>query len=275
MSVTPHAERVHPPRRDLLRPLRYAYRLPLLLLHLLIALPLTLLLVNSLTARIVVAGTPLAHWAIRLWSSGMMRIFGWRSRRFGRPLRGGVLMVANHVSWLDIVLVHSVHAVGFVAKSEISRWPMIGWIARRGGTIYHQRGSNESLNGVLHQMVDRLNSGAAVGVFPEGGTTDGSAVGTFHARIFQAAVAADVPVQPVALRYGPNGSAQRQVAFAPGEHFVGNLWRVLGDPSRVAEVHFLQPVVPVEAGRRRLAEAARTRIVEVMQAGAAAEQAAA
>ena len=63
------------------------------LLHLLIALPLTLLLINDFSARIRVAGVPLPHWAIRLWSSGMMRIFGWRSRRFGRPERGGVLMV--------------------------------------------------------------------------------------------------------------------------------------------------------------------------------------
>src|SRR5690606_21819569 len=79
MSSTPHAEGAESPRPDLLRPLRYAYRVPLLLLHLLIALPLTLLLINDFSARIRVAGVPLPHWAIRLWSSGMMRIFGWRS----------------------------------------------------------------------------------------------------------------------------------------------------------------------------------------------------
>jgi 1-acyl-sn-glycerol-3-phosphate acyltransferase len=79
-----------------------------------------------------------------------MRIFGFRVRRFGTPLRGGALFVANHVSWMDIELMHAERVVGFVAKSEISRWPLIGWLARRAGTIYHRRGSNESLAGVLH-----------------------------------------------------------------------------------------------------------------------------
>jgi len=194
----------------------------------------------------------------------LMRIFGFRVRRFGTPLPSAALFVANHVSWMDITLLHSQRVVGFVAKSEISRWPLIGWLARRGGTIYHRRGSNESLAGVLHQMVERLQSGQAVGVFPEGGTTGGETVRTFHARIFQAAVVAESPVQPVALRYGANGSAQRIIAFRPGENFLQNFLRVLGEPARIAEVHFLAPVTPNADGRRRLAETCRDRILAAM-----------
>src|SRR5690606_18848542 len=120
-------------------------------------------------------------------SAGLMRIFGFRVRKLGHSLPGAHLLVANHVSWLDIELVHSQRAVGFVAKAEISRWPLVGWLARRGGTIYHERGSNSSLNGVLEMMVGRLDAGQVVGVFPEGGTTGGDSIRTFHARIFQAA----------------------------------------------------------------------------------------
>lgn len=251
-------------QRDLMRPVRYAWRTPLLLLHLLLGLPLTLLLINRFTARWTLDGERVDHRAIRAWSGGLLRIFGFRIRRINRPLPGAHLMVANHVSWIDIELVHSQHVVGFVAKSEIRRWPLLGWIVSRAGTIYHQRGSDASLNGVLEMMVGRLDAGQPVGVFPEGGTSGGQSVRTFHARIFQAAFEAQVPVQPVALRYGDGGCAQTIVAFAPGENFLQNFLRLLGEPGRVAEVHFLAPIQPGAQGRRHVAEQARERIVEVM-----------
>ena len=88
----------------------------------------------------------------------------------------------------------------------------------------------------------------------------------FHANLLQAAIATGVPVQPVALRYGEQGDAQTTVAFQPGEHFFGNFLRLLGEPARRAEVHFLEPIVPNEAdGRRRIAELARERIVTAME----------
>ncbi len=254
-----------PASRDPLRPLRYLWRVPLLLAHVLLALPATLLFINGLTARKRFAdGERLDHRVIRWWSRGMVALFGLRVRRFGTPHRGAVMLVANHVSWIDITLLHSQRAVGFVAKAEIDRWPVIGWLASRGGTIYHHRGSNESLHGVMHQLVERLQAGEAVGVFPEGRTHSGAAIGPFHARIFQPAVLAGVPAQPVALKYGAGGSAQTTVAFAPDESFVANFFRLLGDPGRTAEVHFLAPVAPSEDGRRRMAEVCRAQIVAAM-----------
>jgi 1-acyl-sn-glycerol-3-phosphate acyltransferase len=252
--------------RDALRPLRYLYRVPLLLVHLSIGLPITVLMINPLTSRIRLPnGERGDHRMIRWWSGTLMRIFGFRVRRYGTPLRGPTLFVANHVSWLDIELMHSQRTVGFVAKAEISRWPLIGWLAGRAGTIYHHRGNNESLHGVMHQMVERLQGGQAVAVFPEGRTTRGDAVSTFHARIFQPAVVAEVDVQPVALRYGVGGDAQTTIAFAENESFVANFIRVLGEPGRVAEVHFLEPTRPGADGRRRLADTCRSRIVAAME----------
>ena len=264
MATRFNRRRSEVPVRDLMRPVRYALRTPVLLLHIAIGLPLTVALINPWTQRRRIRGERIDHLAIRAWSTGLMNIFGFQLRRVGQPLPDAHLLVANHVSWIDIELVHSQRVVGFVAKSEISRWPLVGWLAKRGGTIYHQRGSNSSLAGVLDLMVGRLDSGQAVGVFPEGGTTGGDSIRTFHARIFQAAFEAQVPVQPVALRYGEGGSAQTIVAFAPGENFLQNFLRLLGEPSRVAEVHFLEPIRPGEDGRRRLAEQARERIIEAM-----------
>jgi 1-acyl-sn-glycerol-3-phosphate acyltransferase len=248
------------------RVLRYLLRIPLLLLHLLVSLPATLLLINPLSARIELRGERLDHRAIRWWSGMLLRIFGFRVRRYGTPLPGAVMFVANHVSWIDIELMHSQRMMGFVAKAEIARWPLVGWLASRGGTIYHHRGSNDSLHGVMHHLVHRLQSGQAVGVFPEGRTTRGDAIGVFHARIFQPAIVAGVPAQPVALKYGLRGDAQTIVAFAEKESFFANFLRLLGEPSRVAEVHFLEPVAPGDDGRRRMAEACRARIVAAMEA---------
>lgn len=252
------------PTRDWRRPLRYCWRIPLLLLHLGISLPVTLLLINPISARIAWGGERLDHRAVRLWSWGLMRLFGFRLRRYGTPLPGAVMFVANHVSWIDIELMHSQRMMGFVAKAEISRWPLVGWLASRGGTIYHHRGNNDSLHGVMHQMVARLEQGLAVGVFPEGRTTRGDAIGTFHARIFQPAVLAGVPAQPVALKYGLRGNAQTIVAFGERENFLQNFLRLLGEPPRVAEVHFLEPVAASEDGRRRMADTCRQRIVAAM-----------
>lgn len=264
-APTPPAGADAPTDTTTARALRYLVRVPLLLWHLLVHLPLTLLLITPVTRGLRIGDESLEHRVIRAWSAGLMWVFGFRLRRIGNPLPDATMFVANHVSWIDIELLHSQRMMGFVAKREISNWPVIGWLAARGETIFHSRGSTESLGGVLHEMLSRLREGRSVGVFPEGGTRGGEGVGPFHARIFLAAVEAGVPVQPVALRYGEHGNAQKVVAFAPGEHFFGNFLRLLGEPARIAEVHFLEPIGPGDTeGRRRIADLARQRIIDAM-----------
>jgi len=251
----------------MMRALRYGWRVPLVLWHLLIHLPIVVLLINRWTARFHLAsGERFDHRVIRWWQGGLMRVFGIRIRKVGDLVPGGVLYVANHVSWTDIVVMHSQRVMGFVAKREIERWPLVGWLASRGETLYHRRGDPESLGEVTRDMVDRLRMGRAVGVFPEGRTRDGREVGPFHARIFMAAVEADAPVQPVALCYGVKGAAQQRVAYGARESFMANLVRLLGAPGCTAEIVFLPPIVPheVEGGRREIAKIARARIIQAM-----------
>lgn len=247
-------------RPDRLRPLRYLWRTPLLLLHLFVGLPLALLAINPLGARLRLRGQRFDHWVTSWWSRWLVRCFGFRLRRYGEPLPGATLFVANHLSWLDIEVLHSQAFMCFVAKAEIGRWPVVGWLASRAGTIYHQRGSGHSLAAVMQLVVGRLREGLPVGVFPEGGTGAGDRVRTFHARIFQVALDAGVPVQPVALLYGNDGRQDPAVAFAPGESFFANFLRVLGGPGMTAEVHFCQPISLDGEGRRRIAERARSEI---------------
>ncbi|MBB3777570.1 1-acyl-sn-glycerol-3-phosphate acyltransferase [Xanthomonas campestris] len=251
-----------------LRWFRYLYRVPLLLLHLSICLPITMLCVVAPPLARIRTGPDdtLDELMIRWWQGNLMRVFGFRLRRFGTPLPGATLFVANHVSWVDISMLHSQRVMGFVAKREIAGWPLVGWLATKGQTIFHQRGNTESLGGVLQEMLQRLRGGKPVGVFPEGRTRGGTEVGPFHARIFQAAVEAGVPVQPVALRYGERGNAQAVVAFGERESFFANIVRLLGEPSRLAEVHFLEPIGALDIdGRRRLADTSRQRIIAAME----------
>lgn len=242
-------------------------RVPFLAWHVIVNLPITLLLMLPGIGAINVDGERLELKVARWWSAGLLRVFGLRTQRFGTPLEGGTLFVANHVSWIDIVTLHSQRMMGMVAKREIASWPLVGHMAKRAQTIFHERGSTESLGGVTSEMLKRLRDGRDVGVFPEGGTRDGQELGPFHARIFLAAVESGRPVQPVALSYGHNGSAQTTVAFRKRESFLGNFLRLLGEPGSVAEVHFLEPI-PMDAGhsRRDIAALARERIAAVLTA---------
>ena len=264
-SPLPHASR----GGGVGRAFRYLYRVPLLLIHVFVLLPLVLLSMVPLWSGVRVSGLRIEHLAIKLWSAGLMRIFGFRLRRIGTPLADPVLFVANHVSWVDIEMLHSQRMMGFVAKQEIRAWPVVGWLTARGESIFHQRGSQESMGGVMHAMLARLQAGRPVGVFPEGRTRDGAEVGPFHARIFQPAVEAGVPVQPVALRYGRRASAQPLVAFGPQENFLENFVRLLGEPARSADICFLAPIAAGELeGRSKIAELARERILAAMSADA-------
>lgn len=246
----------------LFRACRYLYRLPLLGWHLLVHLPVLLLLL----AVGEVGGRQVGHAALRWWARWFLRIFGMRVIREGLPLAGGTMFVANHVSWVDIVALHSQHMMGFIAKHEIRGWPLVGWLSTHTETIYLRRGNADSLGGVMDEMATRLRAGRAVAAFPEGGTRGGLALGPFHARIFTAAVAADAPVQPVALCYGSRCHAQSIVAFAPRENFLANFVRMLGEPPRSARVCFLEPILHADQeGRRGIAQLARSRIENAMQ----------
>jgi 1-acyl-sn-glycerol-3-phosphate acyltransferase len=247
-------------RRDLFRPFRYVWRVPAIVLWAFGGCLLAIFILPFGAPRPGTVGGAL----IRGWSRGFLREFGVRVRRAGEPLVDPVMFVANHGSWMDISVLHTQREAGFVAKAEISRWPLVSWMARRGGTIFHERGSTHSLGAVMTVMSERLRSGFSVAAFPEGGTAPAGTLKVFHARIFQAALDAEAPVQPVAIRYLRDDRPWHGVGFRPGESFVGNLWRMLGERRIVAEVHFLEPVVNTEQGRRRMADTARARIAQAL-----------
>ncbi|MCR6701402.1 MAG: 1-acyl-sn-glycerol-3-phosphate acyltransferase [Dokdonella sp.] len=151
------------------------------------------------------------------------------------------------------------------ARSRAGRWSAGSPRAAARSSIAAR--NTDSLAAVMARVVVQLRAGEPVGVFPEGGSGHGNRVGTFHARIFQTALDAEVPVQPVALRYGRDGRQHPDVPFGVKESFFANFLRILGNAPMDAEVHFLEPVAPTPDARRLMAEESRRRIVAVLGYG--------
>ena len=200
--------------------------------------------------------------AVRL-ANMLAWLFGVRVEVTGTPVEGPVFFAANHLSWLDIPVLHSACAMGFVGKAEIATWPIFSFIARAGGTIFHQRGNHDSAAGVTSLMAERLQQGRAVTIFPEGGIKPGAEVRVFHARMFRSAVDVGCPVQPVMVRYMYAGNRDDDFAFREGESMMKNFLRVLARRGVVADLHFLPAFSAEGKPRRELAEASRAAVIGV------------
>jgi 1-acyl-sn-glycerol-3-phosphate acyltransferase len=251
--------------RDAFGTLRLLYRVPWLLLHIVLGLPLIVLTQSAAGRGIRLGGRlggrlgarsggrALNEITLTWWAGTVCRIFGLERRVSGQLGPGPLLVVANHISWIDIPLLHSLGSMGFVGKAEIDAWPVLGWMARVGETVFHQRGSHDSASGVVTAMTERLRAGRRVAIFPEGGILPGAEIKRFHARMFGAAIADGAPVQPVMLRYSRRGVLHHDITFRPREHFLGNFLRLLAQPKCIAEIRLLPPIDPALMQRRQLA----------------------
>lgn len=206
------------------------------------------------------------RWAVHIANS-LCWVFGIKIRKMGDIAPAPTLITANHLSWLDIITIHSPCAMGFVAKAEIDSWLLFGYIARTGGTIFHRRGSHDSATGVATLMVERLKQGRRVAIFPEGGiSAANNQVRVFHARMFKAAVDAECPVQPVMVRYMGKNGRDDDITFRKGENMMFNIGRILSRPGTTAEIHFLPVLDASGQPRRLLAEAAKKAVAESFSA---------
>jgi len=245
----------------LLSVLRLLVRIPLLGLFLLLGLMPALMWINYQQGLDSPDGRRKAETATNRVASAVLRIFGVRVRLSGEPADGPVLIAANHLTWLDTFVLHSIRAMGFVAKAEIDGWPLARFMVRAGGTIFHRRGSHDSSQDAVAAMVARLKSGRRVAIFPEGGVLPGTEIHRFHARMFRAAVDAGCPVQPVMIRYMAGSARDDDVTFRSGESMPGNIFRMLARRGVEADVRFLPLVEAAGQPRRALADAVRAAIV--------------
>lgn len=174
-----------------------------------------------------------------------------------------VLFVLNHVSWLDIFVLNHRRPTAFVAKSEIRQWPVLGWLVAGAGTVFIERGQRHAIKQVAKQMKTKFAQSQSVGLFPEGTTSDGLDVQTFHSSLFETAISTGVDIQPVALRFYDGNVRSRRVAFVGEQSLLQNMWLLLSQPGTRVECEFL-PVLPhaenVEQGRLATAKKAHALI---------------
>lgn len=208
------------------------------------------------------------HAVVQRWSLQLLRRLGVELRMSGAPDMGPVLMAANHVSWLDILAVHATAPrARFVSKAAIAHWPLLGSLARAGGTLFIERERKRDALRVVHEVADALRELQAVAVFPEGTTGAGDTVLPFHANLLQAAITTGTSVQPIALRYSEPGHPVSVAAQYTGTTtLVDSLMKVCRARGLVVWVHFLPPEPAGEVDRRELATRLRERIVMALKA---------
>lgn len=242
--------------------IRFLLRAPILVLWILFGLIIALLffpILRQATRR----------WLVLRMSRLLMHVCGVKVYVRGhtpvtdRP----VLLVSNHISWLDIFVLNSVRSTSFIAKSEIRRWPVVGLLVAAAGTVFIERGQRHAVKTVASQMMRCFERGDAVGLFPEGTTTTGLDVRNFHSSLFETAIALDIDIQPVALRFFQQGQRSERFAFVGEQTLVQNVWVLLSAKGVSVESCFLEPLEAqrcAQMGRSLVAQHAREQILAVV-----------
>lgn len=199
------------------------------------------------------------------------RAAGVKARAVGTPRGGRILFLANHLSWLDIMILGGATGAAFVSRDDVGRWPVIGWLAGLNHTVFVDRSNRRAVHGQADTLRGALAAGRPVALFPEGTTDGGTEILPFRASLLSA-LFPPVPgleVQPVAIDYGAAGA---EIAWTGDEGALANLGRILGRPGTIpVTLHFLEPFDPAPlAGRKAVAETARARIVAALAAAPSA-----
>lgn len=206
---------------------------------------------------------------VREWSVEILGLLGIGLEVHGTPPRSGpALMVANHVSWLDILVMNAAQPVRFVSKADVKHWPLLGSLITGAGTLYIERESRRDAMRVVHHVAESLQAHDLIAIFPEGTTSDGSTLLPFHANLFQAAIAAEAPVVPVTLSFVHAATGERHVGptYIGDTTLLGSIWTTL----RATDVQAVLVYAPAQKAlgrdRRTWARAVREEIGRVLSA---------
>lgn len=239
------------------------YRLIALIFHVLLGVLLTAY--YSWIKQLSFKDEPYTH-VIQWWLARITRILGLKIEATGEVATAPVLLVSNHVSWLDIPLLASLTNPRFLSKSEVKSWPLIGWLASRSGTLFITRGKLSAAEAAKNALVDALNDNSRVLIFPEGTTTTGVGVKRFQPRLYAAAIETDASVQAIAIRYlTSEGYLNERLPYVDNQSLLGNLFRIIGTPSTRVEVHFLHPIQCHDQSRRSLSETCEKQVSDILK----------
>lgn len=242
--------------------LRRLWRIPAVALW--IGFGLMLSLVMALLQKITSSpmGSQRQRWA-RWWMRGLLRILPVRVRCHGKPSSGTRLLVSNHVSWLDIIVIGAHTPVHFLSKAEVRDWPIIGWLAAAAGTLFIQRGQ-ASGSTLQTQLAGALAQGHSLVIFAEGTTTAGDQLRTFHGRLMSCAIESDTPIKPLAISYRQQGQLDRVAPFINDDEFSAHLLKLLGSPCIDVGLHFLEDLQPSAGNRNQLARSCQAAVGQAL-----------
>lgn len=210
------------------------------------------------------------------WSRRLLAILGVRLLADPGDVPPGGLVVANHVSWLDVIVLRALYPAAFVAKDDLRRWPGLGWLFARGGALYLKRGSARAAWRLNRVVAATLAAGGPVAIFPEGTTSDGARLLRFYPALFQPAVDGAHPVQPIALAYEHASGAPSDAAVYTGDTaFWDSLTAIAAQPCTVARVRIAAPLDAARLTRRELARGAHAAIAQLLEPHLAAARRAA
>lgn len=202
---------------------------------------------------------------VRRWSGKLLKILNVSLSVSGKPPEGESLLVANHISWLDIYLINTVCPPRFVAKSEIRKWPVVGWLSEKTGVLFVEREKRSDASRVNQAISDAIASGDLVAIFPEGTTSDGSRVLSFRAPLLEPVLKSNANLHPAAIRYvTSNGEVDTRVAYAGDTSFGQSLWTILGQDTVRAEIIFAEAIEASGKNRKELARHAEGVIAEAL-----------
>jgi 1-acyl-sn-glycerol-3-phosphate acyltransferase len=217
-------------------------------------------------------GTAARNARIQRWSRQLLAICGVCVEQMaGAPALAHAMIVSNHVSWLDIFVINTLHPCRFVAKAEIRAWPLLGWLVDQAGTVFIARGNRRDLRHIFKGLVGSLELGERVAFFPEGTTAAQGSLLPFHANLFEAAVDAKVRVQPYALKYvDKQGSPHPAVDFIGEMTFAQSMVAVLSGGAVRAQLTCLPAIDATGAHRRELAQASQQAVAAALGVALAA-----
>ena len=201
--------------------------------------------------------------SMQRFMAALSSALGLEIRVVGAIPREPMLWLSNHVSWLDIPVMGQLAPIAFLSKDNVRQWPIAGWLAHHAGTLFVRRGASEN-GGVREQMAGHLSAGRALLMFPEGTTTDGQDVATFHGRLLACAVETRTPIQPVAIRYLRNGALDPVAPFVGDDDLLSHLKRFLRHGPGVVEIHLLAPLPSAGQSRNALARASHAAIRQAL-----------
>ncbi len=177
------------------------------------------------------------------------------------PTRG--LLISNHLSYLDVMVISSVTSAVFVAKKEIRTWPIMGICARMGGTLFIDRERKMHVGEMTDEIQNSLDSGTVVVLFPEGTSTDGKDVLPFRSALLQPAARRTQPLSVACLEYIlKEGDASDEVCYWGDHEFFPHMMNLLGRESFQASVHF-SPFDPGTSDRKELAPKLRAEVLKL------------